>query len=180
MVPHGIYDPTTNVGWVSVGITHDTAAFAVQSIRTWLDRIGRPRYTGMRELMITADCGGSNSARSRLWKVELQKLAHEIAMPIKVCHYPPGTSKWNKIEHRLFCHFTQNWRAKPLVSRAAVVELIAATTTKTGLKVDCALDERTYEKGIKISDAEMEDLDIRGHTFHPEWNYTVHPRPKNL
>ncbi len=180
VVPHGIYDPTTNVGWVSVGITHDTAEFAVQSIRTWLDRIGRPRYTSMRELMITADCGGSNSARSRLWKVELQKLADEIAMPIKVCHYPPGTSKWNKIEHRLFCHITQNWRAKPLVSRAAVVELIAATTTKTGLKVECALDERTYEKGIKIADAEMEALDIRGDTFHPEWNYTVHPRPKNL
>ena len=180
VVPHGIYDPTTNVGWVSVGITHDTAEFAVQSIRTWLDRIGRPRYAGMRELMITADCGGSNSARSRLWKVELQKLADEIAMPIKVCHYPPGTSKWNKIEHRLFCHITQNWRAKPLVSRAAVVELIAATTTKTGLKVACALDERTYEKGIKIADAEMEALDIRGDTFHPEWNYTVHPRPKKL
>jgi len=180
VVPHGIYDPTTNVGWVSVGITHDTAEFAVQSIRTWLDRIGRPRYAGMRELMITADCGGSNSARSRLWKVELQKLADEIATPIKVCHYPPGTSKWNKIEHRLFCHITQNWRAKPLVSRAAVVELIAATTTKTGLKVECALDERTYEKGIKIADAEMDALDIRGDTFHPEWNYTVHPRPKKL
>ena len=167
VVPHGIYDPTTNAGWVSIGITHDTAEFAVQSIRTWLKRIGRPRYTGMRELMITADCGGSNSARSRLWKVELQKLADEIAMPIKVCHYPPGTSKWNKIEHRLFCHITQNWRAKPLVSRAAVVELIAATTTKTGLKVECALDERAYEKGIKITDAEMEALDIRGDTFHP-------------
>jgi hypothetical protein len=180
VVPHGIYDPTTNAGWVSVGITHDTAEFAVQSIRTWLERIGRPRYTGMCELMITADCGGSNSARSRLWKVELQKLADELQMPIKVCHYPPGTSKWNKIEHRLFCHITQNWRAKPLVSRAAVVELIAATTTKTGLKVACALDERTYEKGIKITDAEMEALDIRGHMFHPEWNYTVHPRPKKL
>ena len=180
VVPHGVYDPTTNVGWVSVGITHDTAEFAVQSIRTWLDRIGRPRYTSMRALMITADCGGSNSARSRLWKVELQKLADEIAMPIKVCHYPPGTSKWNKIEHRMFCHITQNWRAKPLTSRAAVVELIAATTTKTGLRVACALDERTYEKGIKITDAEMAALDIRGDTFHPEWNYTVHPRPTKL
>src|SRR6266576_1318157 len=161
-------------------ITHDTAEFAVQSIRTWLERIGRPRYTGMRELMITADCGGSNSARSRLWKVELQKLADELQMPIKVCHYPPGTSKWNKIEHRLFCHITQNWRGRPLESRTAVVELIAATTTKTGLKVECALDERTYEKGIKITDAEIEALDIRGHTFHLEWNYTVHPRPKKL
>lgn len=180
VVPHGIYDPTANVGWVSVGITHDTAEFAVQSIRTWLDQMGRPRYAGMRELMITADCGGSNSVRSRLWKVELQKLADEIAMPIKVCHYPPGTSKWNKIEHRLFCHITQNWRAKPLTSRAAVVALIAATTTKTGLRVACALDSRTYQKGIKITDAEMAALDIRGDTFHPEWNYTVHPRPAKL
>ena len=180
IVPHGIYDPSANAGWVSVGITHDTAEFAVQSIRTWLDRIGRPRYPNMRELMLTADCGGSNSVRARLWKVELQKLADETAMPIKVCHYPPGTSKWNKIEHRMFCHITQNWRAKPLTSRAAVVELIAATTTKTGLKIECALDERTYEKGIKISDAEMQALDIRGDAFHPDWNYTVHPRPKKL
>src|ERR1019366_1065116 len=166
--------------WVSVGITHDTAEFAVQSIRTWLDRIGRPRYTSMRELMITADCGGAKQRRSRPWEGELQKITDEIALPIKVCHYPPGTSKWNKIEHRLFCHITQNWRAKPLVSRAAVVELIAATTTKTGLKVECALDERTYEKGIKITDAEIEALDIRGDAFHPEWNYTFHPRPKKL
>src|SRR6202165_5516539 len=155
VVPHGVYDPTTNVGWVSVGITHDTAEFAVQSIRTWLDRIGRPRYTGMHELMITADCGGSNSARSRLWKVELQKLADEVAMPIKVCHYPPGTSKWNKIEHRLFCHITENWRGTPLTSRLAVVELIASTTTKTGLTVRCELDTRTYPKGIKVSEEEM-------------------------
>ena len=180
VVPHGIYDPTANAGWVSVGVTHDTAEFAVQSIRTWLDRIGRPRYTEMRELMITADCGGSNGVRTRLWKVQLQKLADETAIPIKVCHYPPGTSKWNKIEHRLFCHITQNWRGHPLTSRAAVVELIAATTTKAGLKVECALDERTYEKGIKISDAEMAALDIRGDAFHPEWNYTVHPRPAKL
>jgi len=178
VVPHGVYDPTTNVGWVSLGITHDTAEFAVQSIRTWLDRIGRRCYASMRELMITADCGGSNSARSRLWKVELQKLADETGMPVKVCHYPPGTSKWNKIEHRLFCHITQNWRGRPLTSRATVVELIAATTTKTGLKVECALDTRTYEKGIKVSDAEMAALDIRGDTFHPEWNYTIHPRPQ--
>jgi Rhodopirellula transposase DDE domain len=142
--------------------------------------MGRHRYPQMRELTITADCGGSNNARSRLWKVELQKLADETDMPIKVRHYPPGTSKWNKIEHRLFCYITQNWRAKPLTSRAAVVELIAATTTKTGLKVECALDERIYEKGIKISKAEMAALDIRGDEFHPEWNYTVHPRAQNL
>ena len=180
VVPHGIYDPTANAGWVSVGITHDTAEFAVQSIRTWLDQIGRPRYPNMGELMLTADCGGSNSARARLWKVELQKLADETQMPIKVCHYPPGTSKWNKIEHRMFCHITQNWRGRPLTSRAAVVELIAATTTKTGLRIACALDERTYEKGIKVTDAEMAALDIRGDKFHPEWNYTVHPRPTKL
>ena len=140
----------------------------------------------MRELSITADCGGSvmsktcfarGGARVRLWKVELQKLADETGMAIKVCHYPPGTSKWNKIEHRMFCHITQNWRAKPLIDRAAIVELIAATTTKTGLKVECALDTRTYEKGIKISKAQMRTLDIRSDTFHPEWNDTVHPRP---
>jgi len=179
-VPYGVYDPMANSAWVSVGITHDTAEFAVASIRTWLERMGRQRYPGMRELMITADCGGSNGARVRLWKVELQKLADETGLPIKVCHYPPGTSKWNKIEHRLFCHITQNWRAKPLTSRAAVVELIAATTTKTGLKVECALDTRTYAKGIKISKAQMRTLDIRGDNFHPEWNYTVHPRlPKS-
>jgi len=176
-VPYGVLDITANVGWVSVGITHDTAEFAVASIRTWLERMGRQRYPNMRELMITADCGGSNGARVRLWKVELQKLADETGLPIKVCHYPPGTSKWNKIEHRLFCHITQNWRAKPLADRAAVVELIAATTTKTGLKVECELDTRTYEKGIKVSDAEMRSLDIRGDKFHPEWNYTIHPRP---
>jgi hypothetical protein len=178
IVPHGIYDPTANAGWVSIGITHDTAEFAVTSIRTWIARIGRQRYSDMRELTITADCGGSNHVRARLWKIELQKLADELQMPIKVCHYPPGTSKWNKIEHRLFCHITQNWRGRPMQSRTAVVELIAATKTKTGLKVECVLDERTYEKGIKVSDAEMDALDIRGDTFHPEWNYTVHPRPE--
>ena len=176
VVPHGVYDPTTNAGWVSVGITHDTAEFAVQSIRTWLDRIGRPRYPSMRELMITADCGGSNSARSRLWKVELQKLADETGLVLHVHHYPPGTSKWNKIEHRLFCHITQTWRGRPLVDRMAVVELIAATTTKAGLKVESALDTATYEKGIKVSNAEMKTLDIQGDAFHPEWNYTIRPR----
>ena len=153
-----------------------TAEFAVQSIRTWLDRSGRPRYTSMRELMITADCGGSNSARSRLWKVELQKLADEIAMPIKVCHYPPGTSKWNKIEHRLFCHITQTWRGTPLTSLSAVVELVASTTTRTGLTVRCELDSRRYPKGIKVSDDEMASININGDAFHPEWNHTISPR----
>ena len=161
---------------MSVGIAHDTAEFAVASIRTWLERMGRRRYPDARELTITADCGGSNGARVRLWKVQLQKFADETGLTLKVRHYPPGTSKWNKIEHRLFCHITQNWRARPLTDRLAVVELIAATTTKTGLKVESALDTRTYQKGIKVTDAEMKSLDILGDIFHPDWNYTIKPR----
>jgi len=176
VAPYGIYDIAANAGWVSLGITSDTAEFAVASIRTWIDRIGRVRYPGMRVLRITADCGGSNGARVRLWKVELQKLADTTGLTLHVNHYPPGTSKWNKIEHRLFCHITQNWRGQPLESRAAVVELIGRTTTKTGLKVQCALDERTYEKGIRISKAEMSKLAIEGDAFHPEWNYNIKPR----
>jgi hypothetical protein len=176
VVPYGVYDVTANAGFVSVGITSDTAEFAVQSIRCWLGRMGRQRYPKARELTITADCGGSNGARVRLWKVELQKLADETGLVLRVHHYPPGTSKWNRIEHRLFCHITQNWRGRPLTDRVAVVELIGATTTKAGLKVECALDTRTYEKGIKVSDAEMASLDITGDTFHPEWNYTIKPR----
>jgi hypothetical protein len=162
VVPYGVYDVGANTGWVSVGITHDTAEFAVASIRCWLERMGRQRYPGMRELTITADCGGSNGARVRLWKVELQKLADETGLVLHVCHYPPGTSKWNKIEHRLFCHITQNWRGRPLTDRLAVVELIGATTTKTGLKVESALDTRSYQKGIKVRNAEMKCLDITG------------------
>jgi len=138
--------------------------------------MGRQRYPTARELTITADCGGSNGARLRLWKLELQKFADETGLTIKVRHYPPGTSKWNKIEHRLFCHITQNWRARPLTDRVAVVELIAATTTKTGLKVASALDTRTYQKGIKVTAAQMKSLNIRGDKFHPEWNYRVIPR----
>jgi len=161
---------------VSVGITSDTAEFAVQSIRCWLERMGRQRYPEARELTVTADCGGSNGARVRLWKLELQKLADETGLVIRVHHYPPGTSKWNKIEHRLFCHITQNWRGRPLANRLAVVELIGATTTKTGLKVESALDTRNYRKGIKVSKAEMKCLDITGDQFHPEWNYTIMPR----
>jgi hypothetical protein len=176
VAPYGVYDVAANSGWVSVGVTHDTAEFAVSAIRTWLDKMGRQRYPNARELTITADCGGSNGARVRLWKVELQKLADETRLAIKVSHYPPGTSKWNKIEHRMFCHITQNWRSRPLTDRAAVVELIASTTTKTGLKIESAIDTKTYQKGIKVSDAEMKCLDIRGDTFHPEWNYTVTPR----
>ena len=176
VVPYGVYDVAANAGFVSVGITSDTAEFAVQAIRCWLERMGKRRYPKARQLTITADCGGSNGARVRLWKVELQKLADETGLVLHVHHYPPGTSKWNRIEHRLFCHITQNWRGRPLTDRVAVVELIGATTTKAGLKVECALDPRTYQKGIRISDAEMQGLDITGDTFHPEWNYTINPR----
>src|SRR4051812_12588035 len=176
VAPYGIYDPLDNHGWVSLGIDHDTAEFAVNAIRTWHERIGRVRYRGSDRLLITADCGGSNGARVRLWKVELQKLADETGLAISVCHYPPGTSKWNKIEHRLFCHITQNWRGRPLISHAAVVDLIAATTTTSGLTVDCVLDPRRYAKGIKISDEKMACLNIQADEFHPEWNYTIAPR----
>src|SRR6266581_1295300 len=176
VVPYGVYDVTANAGFVSVGITSDTAEFAVQSIRCWRERMGKQRYPKARKLTITADCGGSNGARVRLWKVELQKLADETGLVLRVHHYPPGTSKWNKIEHRLFCHITQNWRGRPLTDRLAVVELIGATTTKTGLKVESALDTRSYQKGIRVSNAEMNGLDITGDQFHPEWNYTIKPR----
>ena len=176
VAPYGVYDVAADEGWVSVGVTADTAAFAVQSIRTWLDRMGRGRYPRARDLTITADCGGSNGARVRLWKLELQRFADHSGLVIHVHHYPPGTSKWNKIEHRLFCRITQNWRGRPLTDHLAVIELIGATTTKTGLKVECALDTRGYQKGVKVSDAEMASLDITGDPFHPEWNYTIKPR----
>jgi Rhodopirellula transposase DDE domain len=176
-IPYGVYDIAANAGCVSVGISNDTAQFAVNSIRRWLDTMGRERYPEMQQLMITADGGGSNGSRVRLFKIELQRLADETGLTVRVCHYPPGTSKWNKIEHRLFCHVTQTWRGKPLVSRETVVELIAATTTRTGLIVRCALDTRDYPKGIKVSDQEMEALNINGDAFHPEWNYTISPRP---
>ena len=179
VVPYGVYDVTANAGFVSVGITSDTAEFAVQSIRSWFERLGRQRYPKARKLTITADCGGSNGARVRLWKVELQKFADATGLLLRVHHYPPGTSKWNKIEHRLFCHITQNWRGRRLTDRVADVELIGATTTKAGLKVECALHTRTYEKGIKVSDAEMEALNITGDAFHPDWNYTITPRQQS-
>jgi hypothetical protein len=169
VAPYGVYDVTADEGWISVGVTADTAQFAVQSIRTWLHRMARARYPKAKKLLITADCGGSNGARVRLWKLELQKLADQTSLTLEVHHYPPGTSKSNKIEHRLFCRITQTWRGRPLTDRMAVVELIGATTTKTGLKVECALDERTYEKGVKVSKAEMAALDIAGDEFHPEW-----------
>jgi hypothetical protein len=176
-IPYGVYDLAADVGCVSVGIDHDTAEFAVNAIGRWHETMGCERYPAADRLMITADGGGSNGSRVRLWKMQLQKLADTTGLTLVVCHYPPGTSKWNKIEHRLFCHITQNWRGRPLTSRAAMVELIAATTTKTGLKVRCELDTKAYAKGIKVSDAEMATLNIKGDAFHPEWNYTISPRP---
>jgi len=175
-IPYGVYDIAANAGCVSVGIDNDTAQFSVNSIRRWLELMGHERYPDMKQLMITADGGGSNGSRVRLFKLELQKLADEADLTLLVCHYPPGTSKWNKIEHRLFCHITQTWRGKPLTSRETVVELIASTTTKAGLTVRCELDTRTYPKGLKVDDAEMATLNIKGDAFHPEWNYTIFPR----
>jgi hypothetical protein len=175
-IPYGVYDVGANTGWINVGIDHDTAEFAVNTVRRWYEKMGRARYPKTDRLMITADGGGSNGTRVRLWKVELQKLADETGLTLHVHHYPPGTSKWNKIEHRLFCHITQNWRGKPLISRQVIVELIGATTTETGLKVQCELDTRTYEKGVKVTDAEMAALKIKTANFHPEWNYTIFPR----
>jgi hypothetical protein len=176
VIPYGVYDIAANAGCVSLGIDNDTAQFSVNSIRRWLDIMGRERYPATDALMITADGGGSNGSRVKLFKLELQKLADETGLTLQVYHYPPGTSKWNKIEHRLFCHITQTWRGTPLTSRLAVVELIASTTTKTGLTVRCELDPRTYPKGIKVSDEEMARLNIKGDAFHPEWNYTISPR----
>jgi hypothetical protein len=177
VAPYGVYDIAANAGWVSVGIDHDTAAFAVNSIRRWHEKVGRERYRAADRLLITADGGGSNGSRVRLWKLELQKLADETGLSLQVCHYPPGTSKWNKIEHRMFCHITQTWRGKPLVSRLAVVDLIAATTTKTGLTVQCELDESMYPKAIRVTDEDMASLNIATDPWHPEWNYTISPRP---
>jgi hypothetical protein len=180
VVPYGIYDISANSGYVSLGIDHDTAQFAVNATRLWLDKVGSERYPTTPAVMITADCGGSNGPRLRLWKVELQRLADETGLVFQVCHYPPGTSKWNKIEHRMFCHITQTWRATPLTSRLTVVELIANTTTKTGLTVRCELDTNTYPKGIKVSNAEMATLNLKGDNFHPDWNYTISPREQKL
>jgi hypothetical protein len=174
--PYGIYDIANNVGWVSLGVTHDTAAFAVATIRRWWKRLGSKTFKGAKHLLITADSGGSNGNRVRLWKVELQRLADELQFPIQVCHYPSGTSKWNRIEHRLFSFISKNWRGRPLISHAVMLNLIAATTTNTGLKVRCELDPVIYPKGIKIADREMKALRILPSKFHGEWNYTVEPR----
>jgi hypothetical protein len=176
--PYGVYDIAENAGWVSVGIDHDTASFAVNSIRRWWIVMGRQRYPEAKKLTITADGGGSNGSRVRLWKRELQTLANELGIEITVHHLPPGTSKWNKIEHRLFSFVTQNWRGRPLVSYLTIVQLIAATTTETGLKVKCEIDPGTYPKGVKVEDDEMAALNIHRHEFHGEWNYTI--RPQNL
>jgi len=177
-VPYGVYDIHGNAAGVSVGISHDTAEFAVEAIRRWWDRLGRARYGRAKRVLVTADSGGSNGSRCRLWKLELQKWADETGLIVEVCHYPPGTSKWNKIEHRLFCHITKNWQGTPLETVEVVVESIGATTTATGLEVHAWLDEAAYEKGRKVSDAELLDCDIRRHAYHGEWNYEIHPRVK--
>jgi len=174
--PYGVYDIAQNLGWVSVGTDHDTAAFAVESIRRWWYSMGLPLYPDAGQLLVTADSGGSNGSRVRLWKHELQKLADETGLEISVSHLPPGTSKWNKIEHRLFSYISQNWRGKPLTNHEVIVSLIAQTTTRTGLKVRCELDHNAYPKGIKISDKLMKEIHLKRHDFHGDWNYTIRPR----
>jgi hypothetical protein len=175
-VPYGVYDITDNKGWVSVGTDHDTASFAVQAIRRWWGTMGQDRYPQASRLMITADGGGSNGHRVRLWRIELQALADELRIPIAVCHLPPGTSKWNKIEHRLFSFITLNWRGKPLRSFKTIVQLIAATSTTTELTVRAELDENKYPKGVKTSDAKMAAIQLTRHSFHGDWHYTIAPK----
>ena len=175
VAPYGIYDIAANAGWVNIGIDHDTAAFAVESIRRWWLELGKSRYPDAKRLLITADCGGSNGVRVRLWKRELQKLVNEIGVKITVAHLPPGTSKWNRIEHRLFAFITQNWRGKPLITHEVIVQLIGATTTKTGLTVACRIDTNLYPKGVSVSDEEMAAINLTHDDFHGEWNYTISP-----
>jgi transposase len=179
VIPYGVYDLTNNEAWVSVGIDHDTAQFAVNSIRRWWGQMGSRRFPKARQLLITADGGGSNGSRSRLWKRCLQELSDELRIPLVVCHFPPGTSKWNKIEHRLFSFITQNWRGRPLVSHETIVSLIAKTTTKAGLTVKAALDTNPYDTAIKVSDEEMAHVRLTPHAFHGDWNYTIAPRKRN-
>ena len=174
--PYGVYDLAHNSGWVSVGVDHDTASFAVETIRRWWNSMGQPLYPQARQLLITADAGGSNGSRLRLWKLELQLLADELGFPISVCHLPPGTSKWNRIEHRMFSFISQNWRGKPLISHEVIVNLIAATTTRRGLRIRSALDTNSYPAGRKVTDKETAALHIDRDVFHGEWNYTLHPR----
>lgn len=175
-IPYGVYDIDSNEAWVSVGISCDTGEFAVEAIRRWWRQMGKKRYVKPKRLLITADSGGSNGHRNRLWKYELQRLADQTGMTIEVCHYPPGTSKWNKIEHRLFCHITRNWRGVPLESHQVVVSLIGSTQTTEGLDVHCRLDENDYPKGRKISDVEMATIKLKRNAFHGDWNYTIAPK----
>jgi hypothetical protein len=176
VAPYGIYDLTANAGWVSVGIDHDTAQFAKETLRRWWTHMGVRVYPRATDLLMTADGGGSNGSRSRLWKVAVQEFADEFGLRISVCHFPPGTSKWNKIEHRMFCHITENWRGKPLVSRAVIVNLIGSTKTKAGLSIKAELDTNTYETGLKVTTKEFAAIKIKKAKFHGEWNYTISPR----
>ena len=179
-IPYGIYDVTNNEGWVSVGDVADTGEFAVNAIRTWCQTMGQARFPTATRLLITADCGGSNAARARLWKRELRRLADELGIEIVVCHYPPGTSKWNKIEHKMFSFISMNWRGRPLTNYRTVIELISATTTTTGLTIRAGRDPEWYEKGIKITDTELAALNITGHDWHPNWNYTLTPTAQTI
>ena len=174
--PYGVYDLANNTGWVSVGVDHDTASFAVETIRRWWYAMGKEKYAQAEKLLITADGGGSNGSRVRLWKVELQRLADETGLVIGVSHFPPGTSKWNKIEHRLFSFISKNWRGQPLTSLKVIVNLIAGTTTKKGLKVHAEIDTAKYPAGVKVPDSEMVEIRLQRHAFHGEWNYDILPR----
>ena len=175
-IPYGVYDLSSNQGWVSVGVDHDTARFAVEAIRRWWRKMGSPRYPNARQLLITADGGGSNSSRCRLWKVALQDLASQLGLTIHVCHFPPGTSKWNKIEHRMFCHITQNWRGKPLISHDIIINLIASTATKTGLEIQAELDRGSYPTGVAVADEELASVNLKRASFHGDWNYAIRPK----
>ena len=177
-IPYGVYDLTRNAGWVSIGIDHDTASFAARTILRWWQKMGRPIYRDANSLLITADAGGSNGSRIRLWKWELQQLANRTGLSITVCHFPPGTSKWNKIEHRLFSYISTNWRGRPLISLAVIVNLIASTRTEGGLRVRCELDKGRYPKGQEVSHKQMAQVNFTPHRFHGDWNYTIHPRQR--
>ena len=179
-IPYGVYDVAADEGWVSVGMDHNTASFAVATLRRWWERMGRAAYPAARRLLVTADAGGSNGSRNRLWKLELQRFANETGLKVSVCHFPPGTSKWNKIEHRMFCWITRNWRGRPLASRAAVVNLIANTTTRTGLRIRSELDENEYPPGTKVTDEQMAELSLARDKFHGDWNYMISPNKKPL
>jgi transposase len=175
-IPYGVYDLTRNDGWVSVGIDHNTAEFATESVRRWWERMGWLAYPSAEELLMTADGGGSNGSRVRLWKLMLQRLADRLGLRITICHFPPGTSKWNQVEHRMFCHITENWRGRPLVSRAVIVNLIGHVRTSEGLRIQAELDTNSYPKGIKVSDEELAGVNLRRANFHGDWNYTISPR----